>query len=192
MKRFLKHNELSRYLGVSPGYVSKLRNQGRLVRDETTGKYDCQHATNAATIERVRSTKLPQTTPDTADSGNSEELAQILYERAGYKRDKERQLARRYEIQNAKDLGELIHVDLVRAYFGGISTSVRTYILPLGTRLAPHVVAAARRGAGELEICDMIEAETAVAIGRMKDAAMAVVNQVAHDMPTEEDGNGDD
>lgn len=157
-KRYMKHAELARYMGVSSQYTTKLRNQGRLHRDEATGTYDLQHPTNRATVEMVRSTKVPETS---AEAPADETIQELQREKLQYERDRTREQAVKYRLQNGKLKGLLIEVDALRHGWGAWGSAVRDNILTLPDRIAR----------GDTKLRDQIARETTRALQAAKDRA---------------------
>jgi phage terminase Nu1 subunit (DNA packaging protein) len=130
--RFLKHNAFARRLGVDHAYLTRLRNSGRAVRDESTGTYDLQHPVNQALVVTAASTKTPEV-PDTIDD---EELVRLQREKLKFERDRTEAQARKYRLQNAVTLRDLMEVEQVKAMVGNIGSAVSQYLLPIPARVA--------------------------------------------------------
>jgi phage terminase Nu1 subunit (DNA packaging protein) len=133
--RFLRHNAFARRLSVGPSYLTKLRKEGRAVRDEATGRYDLRHEINAILLAKSGADIEPETA---ATDGNPEDesTAQVLREINQFVRDLRREQARKLEIQNATALDDLIPLDLVRDTLGDIAGGVNQYLLTIPARVA--------------------------------------------------------
>ena len=82
------------------------------------------------------------------------------------------------ELKNAQSRSELIPYEAVMEYAGAFSAGVRTYMLPIGNRLAPRVVASVKAGQETKDIQAMIEGEVSQAIARALEMGEAAVNEL--------------
>jgi len=177
----LRHNEFARYLGVDPGYLTRLRNSGRAFRDESTNRYDLAHEVNHALVVAAASTKAPEPTPEAIDD---EELIDLQREKLLFERDRVREQSIKLALQNSVTKSELVPFEMVKSMFGEMSGAVKTYLLTVPNRVAR----------GDVRIRDELEKELAEGIQRWIDASIAAFESWAreHYEITGDDNDDDD
>jgi hypothetical protein len=83
-------------------------------------------------------------------------------------------------LMNATRRGDLFPRDLVLQFFSGFASGLRTYVLPIPTRVAPRIEAAIKSGSGtaieimEKEIADGIERAVGLGHDAMKPAQIEI------------------
>lgn len=178
-ERFLKHNQFARRLSVSPAYVTKLRKEGKAFRDDSTNTYDLQHPVNHALVVAAASTKAPGPTPEAIDD---DELLQLQREKLRFERDRVREQAERYALQNAVTRGDLMPVEMVRAMYAEMSGAIRTYVLEVPNRVAR----------GDVVLRDRIESELSDGLERWLEVSIAAFKRWVKEYYAEEYNEDED
>jgi phage terminase Nu1 subunit (DNA packaging protein) len=182
----LTRKEFAELCEVTGAAITQAVKSG-IVRKTEDGTYDPRDTINheyikAALVRGRTRRRKDEARPTDGDPDDLRQLEiQDLQEKIRYTTERADERA----LMNAKRRGELVPTDVVIEYASNYATGVRTYLLQIGNRLSPRILAAAKSGAELEEIQEMIEAETADAIERSLAMGDAAVTALAEQMPDE-------
>ncbi len=167
----LTQKEFARRLGVRPGYVSALKQRGRLVLTP-----DGRKVLYRASLERIRATRDPskitpnppkgEPTPEAAAAMGRERASEgqeaafpamdgVDYQSARARR--EHYNAKLAELEYRKTVGELVEIGLVREVILNATTTLRTQLEQMAERLAPRVLDAADEAEVRTAVLEEVE-----------------------------------
>jgi hypothetical protein len=155
-----------------------------------SGLYDLDDPTIKEWIKGAsrRSRKQRTQESDSADRSEQEDLER---QKTEAEIDYLRERTIKEAIGNAKQRNQLVPIESVTEYAGAYASGVRTYLHPLGNRLAPRVVSAVQSGSGQDEIQQLIEDEVADAIERSLAMGNRAIDELMEQWP-EDDDDGDE
>jgi len=163
--------DLARLTGVSRQAISAAEKAGRVHRDPLTKKYDPAHQVNSAYIAARRAVMAEPT----EDAGHSitdfppdqvpADMADLYHQKLAAEVRRLEAQALKYELQVEREKKHLIPTDLMAIWIGHFGTAIRTFVLPIGERVAR----------GDTELRDRIEKEITRGLERAKESAAAAL-----------------
>jgi hypothetical protein len=162
--KLLNGAELARYTGVTRGAITTATKEGRLHREEITKKYDPNHSTNLAFINKNRVKFLPAELIDDdtelSTDFNPEDIPKSLENL--YKQKLEMDIAyksaqkRKLDLQFQKDKENLLPVELLSLTLGHFGSGIRNNFLTIAAKISR----------GDVPLRDRIEKEISRSITR--------------------------
>jgi hypothetical protein len=163
--------------------IHQAEKQGRLYRDPVTKRFDPKVEVNRLFIERSRA---EQGKDDAGELEAAEEsptnIKQLYADKLEAEIRRINEQRRQYELNNAERVKALVPFEMVTEQMGAFASGIRTYLLPLGQRLAPRIVATIKSGGSEKEVEQYIEDEVADVIERALALGEKAVDEVTEDL----------
>jgi hypothetical protein len=191
MAETLDTTALKELCGVSRQAIHKAEKQGRLYRDPVTRRFDPTTEVNRLFIERSRA---EQGRDDTREFEAAEEsptnIKQLYADKLEAEISRINEQRRHYELDNAERARSLVPIQFVTEQAGQFASGIRTYLLPMGQRLAPRITATLQSGGTERDVQQLIEDEVEDVINRALSLGQKSLDELVAQIPDDEDDQG--
>lgn len=189
-QRFFTQAELAKYTGRSKQYIHKLKTKGEIVLDDATGKIDAHHPVNSMTIEamRMRDDMSPENqappagtenidTSQPPDPNAPETMKELYRSKLEWERERTREQARKLQIDNAKEVKDLVPIEVVEMMLGAFGAGIRSNFLTIPKRI----------GRGDVDLERRIEKAISRGIVVTRDNALKVMQKHIDEIITQKE-----